>query len=413
MSAPDFSEFPHPDYEQWLRNASRELASGTWSDWQWKNENGFEVDPYPPAVQAIPAASVRRATNEPCSLRHVISETEPAEANRHAKALLATGADALTFTAPFTSESAFETAVAGIQLEILDVVFTAGPDAVQNLRWILNWCQSHHVDSKSLRGGLAANPSGDETFAELLRLCATHFSLFRIWDVSSVDVHEAGGNAVQELVSALALGSDFLHRADEAGFGVDAAAAMLQFRFGISSTYFEQMAKLRTFRFLWSQVAAAFIPSHDCSYFTSVHAETSARQQAAEDPHNNLLRATTQAMSAIIGGADSIYIRPFDAATGTPSRNAERLASNMYHLLMTEAQMNAADPAAGAIYIEQLCARLADEAWTAFLAVEADGGYEQAKERLQREIAEAGAKKQQAERSGEKVIIGVNKYRQS
>lgn len=412
MSAPDFSEFPLPDYAQWRLNAARELASGTWEDWQWKNENGFEVDPFPPAVPVIPAASVRRATQTPCSLRHFIRETAPDAANHHAKNLLAGGADALTFTLPLTTSETFESLVNGIQLEILDVVFTAGPDPAQSLQCILDWCHAHHVDSRSLRGGLITGATGDENFQKLLSLCAAHFSLFRISDVSVTDVHEAGGNAVQELVCALARGSEFLHRAETIDFGVDAASAMLQFRFGVSTSYFEQMAKLRTFRFLWSQVVAAFIPAHDCSYFTSVHAETSARQQAVEDPHNNLLRATTQAMSAIIGGADSISIRPFDAAMGIPSEAAERWASNIYHLLMTEAQLHAPDPAAGALYIEQLCAQLASAAWSDFLAVEAEGGYEQARERLNREIAETGTKKRQAEATGKQVIIGVNKYRQ-
>ncbi|MBL7941895.1 MAG: hypothetical protein JNM00_03975, partial [Flavobacteriales bacterium] len=342
-------------------------------------------------------------------------ESDPALANAHALRLLANGADAITFLAPVNSQNDFERLVLGIQLEILDVEFTAADSGIQLLQWIADWCASHHVDAKALRGGLRhANAEiTDNDYAALLSFASDRFSLFRIWMVNASVVHETGGTTIQEIVTALGLGSEFLHRAEVAGFSVDQSSAMLHFQFGIGTGYFEEMAKLRAFRYLWSEVIAAFIPSHDCSYLTYVTSACSLRNQTTADIHNNLLRTTTEAMSAIIAGTDSILVRAYNQVCGTTDPEGERLAANIYHLLHEESHLIGPDAVSGAHYIEALSSRLAMEAWNEFLALESAGGYFLSESRWSDEIQRAADKRKEKETSGKRVIIGVNKYRQS
>ena len=201
--------------------------------------------------------------------------------------------------------------------------------------------------------------------------------------------HEQGATAVQELAFALAEASDRL----AAGQAVEGLA------FGVGSVYFMEIAKLRAARLLYARVAEAYGVKPE----TRIHAVTAFSNKSIYDPWTNLLRSTTEALSAVLGGADSLRVQ----AAGYPAR----LARNVQLILKEEAHLDkVADPAGGAWFIENLTASLAAEAWKLFQQVEAMGGYAQARAFIDSSIAAAREAKEKEFASRRRVMVGVNNY---
>lgn len=217
-------------------------------------------------------------------------------------------------------------------------------------------------------------------------------------------VHEAGADAIQQLGIALAAGVEKLAQLCE-DRPVDVAAREIQFVFAVGSTYFFEIAKLRAARMLWAQAVRAFSPADLQSCRINLHVRTSRLNKSFCDPCTNVLRVTTEAMSAAIGGCESLTVQPFGFE--------EHLALGVQRVLAEEAHLNAvADPAGGSYYIESLTASLAREAWKLFQRIEAGGGYSQALRAgwLAEEIAKTRAAREKAVSSRRKALVGVNNY---
>lgn len=216
-------------------------------------------------------------------------------------------------------------------------------------------------------------------------------------------IHEQGGTAVQELGYGLAAAVDRLVQLTGEGATVDEAARSIQFVFAAGSNFFFEIAKLRAARLIWARAVAAFQPQAEFSAVARIHVRTALSNKSLYDPYTNLLRATTEALSAVIGGCDSLEVQPF--------RFAGRLAVNLQRILKEEAHMaRVADPAGGSYYVEALTDALAREAWKLFQQVEAEGGYAKAKALIDAAIAAARAAKEKAIASRRKVMVGVNNY---
>jgi methylmalonyl-CoA mutase len=217
-------------------------------------------------------------------------------------------------------------------------------------------------------------------------------------------VHEAGADAVQQLGIALAAGVEKLSHLSE-DRPVDIAARDIQFIFAVGSTYFFEIAKLRAARMLWANAVAAFSPVDKASCRMNLHVRTSRLNKSVCDPYTNVLRVTTEAMSAAIGGCESLTVEPFGFD--------EHLALGVQRVLAEEAHLNVvADPAGGSYYIESLTDSLAREAWKLFQRIEASGGYTQALNAgwLGEEIAGTRAAREKAVSSRRKALVGVNNY---
>ena len=211
--------------------------------------------------------------------------------------------------------------------------------------------------------------------------------------------HEDGATSVQELALAIAEGVDRLACADD----VDKAAGSLTFVFSIGSNYFFEIAKLRAARMLWAQAVSAFGPQDPGSCLLRIHAQTALSNKSIYDPYTNLLRTTTEALSAAIGGCDSLDVRS--------ARFPSRLARNVQLILKEEAHLDAvADPAGGSYYIEALTDAIAREAWSLFLKIEEAGGFSKAASFIDQSIAASRAAKDKAVASRRRVLVGVNNY---
>jgi methylmalonyl-CoA mutase len=228
-------------------------------------------------------------------------------------------------------------------------------------------------------------------------------------DAVRVDLlHDAGATSIQELAYALAEGVDRLDAATADGRPAREAAADLTFVFAVGGLYFLEMAKLRAARLLWAQVVSAFDPgdaSKQAGTPMRLHVRTARQNKSTCDPYSNLLRVTTEAMAAAIGGGQVVTVE----ATGF----APHLAVNVQRILDEEAHLGeVADPAGGSYYVEALTAMLARQAWSLFQEIEAEGGYREAVRtgRLEVAIAAARAEREKAFALRRRTLVGVNNY---
>jgi methylmalonyl-CoA mutase len=217
-------------------------------------------------------------------------------------------------------------------------------------------------------------------------------------------VHEAGAHAVLELGIALAAGVERLAELSE-DRPVDVAAREIEFVFAVGSTFFFEIAKLRAARMAWAQAVAAFSPRDQDSCRMRLHVRTSRINKSVCDPYTNLLRVTTEAMSAAMGGCETLHVEPFGFDA--------HLAINLQRIVAQEAHLSAvADPAAGSYYIEALTDALMREAWKLFQRIEGDGGYKRAlaSGSLAATIAQTRAAREKAVSSRRRTLVGVNNY---
>jgi len=225
-------------------------------------------------------------------------------------------------------------------------------------------------------------------------------------------VHEAGGTETQEIAAALASGIFYLRALNEAGLGIDDAAASFGFALSIGPDVLIETAKLRALRLCWARVteASGAAPETRAAH---IHAFTSRRMMTRVDAHTNILRVTTSAFAAAIGGADVITTLPFTDALGLPTPFARRLARNTQHVLLDECRLgHVADPAGGAWFVEKLTRELAELAWAKMQAIEASGGIVEAltSGTLQKEIATSRTKRQAAFARRKETITGVTDF---
>jgi methylmalonyl-CoA mutase len=223
-------------------------------------------------------------------------------------------------------------------------------------------------------------------------------------DAIRVDaIHEQGGTIVQELGYGIALGVEKLMEHLGTNGNVDDVAKGIRFVFAIGSNYFFEIAKLRAARLLWAHAVSAFQPRDESSCLMKIHACTALSNKSIYDPFANVLRATTEAMAAVIGGCDSLEIRPFCFAG--------RLGMNIRRLIKEESRLDdIVDPAGGSYYVEWLTDALARKGWELFQQVEAEGGYTKAKGSIDRALAESRVAKDKAISSRRRTLVGVNNY---
>jgi methylmalonyl-CoA mutase len=217
-------------------------------------------------------------------------------------------------------------------------------------------------------------------------------------------LHEAGAHAIQELGYALAAGVERLAELTAAE-PVEQAVAKIEFVFAVGPSYFIEIAKLRAARLLWAQAVSAFGPKDPAAVKVKIHVRTPQRNKSEYDRYTNLLRVTTEALSAVLGGCDRLTVEPsgFDA----------HLALNVQRLLKEESHLDAvADPAGGSYYIEALTDALASAAWKLFQAVEAEGGYKKALAAgtIAKAVEASRAARDKAYSSRRRALVGVNNF---
>ncbi|AJC83708.1 methylmalonyl-CoA mutase (plasmid) [Rhizobium etli bv. phaseoli str. IE4803] len=250
--------------------------------------------------------------------------------------------------------------------------------------------------------------------ADIIEYTAREMPKFNSISISGYHMQEAGATLVQELAFTLADGREYVRAAIAKGLNVDDFAGRLSFFFAIGMNFFMEAAKLRAARLLWSRIMEEFQPNKAASLMLRTHCQTSGVSLQEQDPYNNIIRTAFEAMSAVLGGTQSLHTNSFDEAIALPTEFSARIARNTQLILSHETGVTkVVDPLAGSYYVESLTQELADKAWALIEEVEALGGMTKAvNDGLpKRMIEEAAARRQAAVDKGEEVIVGVNRYR--
>ena len=250
--------------------------------------------------------------------------------------------------------------------------------------------------------------------ADIIEYTSSNMPKFNSISISGYHMQEAGANLVQELAYTLADGKEYVKTAMARGMDIDQFAPRLSFFFAIGMNFFMEAAKLRAARLLWHRIMEELGAKTPKSKMLRTHCQTSGVSLQEQDPYNNVVRTAYEAMSAVLGGTQSLHTNALDEAIALPTEFAARIARNTQLILQEETGVtNVVDPLAGSYYVEKLTSDLAEAAWKLIEEVDDMGGMTKAVASglPKLRIEETAARRQADIDRGDQVIVGVNKYR--
>ena len=437
-----FTEFPSVPTEKWGEVITADLKGADYErKLVWKTGEGFNVRPYYraenlegikflgsqagefPYVRGTPAHNRWR-------VHQTVSVVCPKEANAEALKILNAGVDSLGFCIASADFSAadLDTLLKDICIEAVEITF-CGEKTAHVAELVLAKVEKEGIAKEDVRiafcidplvKGLSSkddfcSPNGEKCIARIVELIhkTKEYRHVRIVTVAGQTFGNSGSTIVEELAFTLSAGHDYLVRLMDAGLDVDQAARKLRFSFSVSSNYFMEIAKFRAARMLWANIVKGYGPAKNCACKMHIHAETSRWNQTVYDPYVNMLRGTTEAMSATIAGVHSLEVTPFDTSFENPTEFSKRIARNVELLLKNESHFDqVVDPAGGSYYVENLTQSIAAEAWKLFLEIEQKGGYTEAYKAglvVERIKASAAAKDKNIA-TRRQTLLGANQY---
>ena len=437
-----FTEFPPVPTEKWEEVITADLKGADYErKLVWKTGEGFNVRPYYRAENLegikflgsqageFPYVRGTRAHNR-WRVHQTVSVVCPKEANAEALKILNAGVDSLgfciaseAFTAADLDTLLGEICIPAVQLtfcgqktaDVAELVLAKIEKegiAKEDVR--IAFCIDPLVKGLSTKGDFCS-PNGEKCFARVAELIhkTKEYKHIRVVTVSGQIFGNSGSTIVEELAFVLSAGHDYLVRLTDAGLTIEEAARKLRFSFSVSSNYFMEIAKFRAARMLWANIVKGYNPEKNCACKMQIHAETSKWNQTVYDPYVNMLRGTTEAMSAAIGGVYSLEVTPFDASFENPTEFSKRIARNVELLLKHESHFDqVVDPAGGSYYIENLTQSIAAEAWKLFLEIEEKGGYTEAYKAgfIAERIKASAAAKDKNIATRRQILLGANQY---
>lgn len=438
-----FEQFPPVTTEKWMEKITADLKGADFSKkLVWRTKEGFEVMPFYRQenldnlrfTNALPGdfpfvRGSRRSGNE-WLVRQDINVTDYTTANKKALDILMKGVTSLGFIIedPETiSDQNILALLKGIHCEIVELNFSTAGKAKELISSLRSAMNASGTDLSKLRGSITADPLGrllangtlcvtvDEGLDYLTAVFKETSDMpgMKVLQVNGSLFSNAGAGIVMELAYSLSLGNEYMAALTSRGLSADAAASKIKFSFGIGSDFFLESAKLRSARMLWALIVRGYKPASETSEVMSVHSVTGRWNKTLYDPYVNMLRTQTEAMSAVVGGADSITVEPFNVVFGTPDDFSERIARNQQLLLMEESHLDkVADPGAGSYFIENLTQLIAQNAWNLFLEVEDHGGFlaEMKKGRIQKSIADTATSRIADISRRKEVLLGTNQF---
>lgn len=438
-----FEEFPSVSTQQWMDKVTVDLKGADFNRrLVWKTNEGIDVQPFYREedleklgyLNSLPGEfpytrGNKKNTNE-WLVRQSIQVNDLAEANKKALTYLMKGVNSLAFVFnKITEITVADMAVLlnGISLDAIEVNFAGNCCSPRLAEAFTGYVKQGNWDFKSIRASVEFDPFGKYALIGKFKKGQEHvvenatkmiqstgeLSKFRTIAVNGKNFSKAGSSIVQELSYSLAQGAEYLTTLTEQGLEIDAVAKKIKFNLSISANYFLEIAKLRAGRMLWAQIVKAYGPKFDCSCKMIVHAETGSWNKTVYDPYVNALRTQTEAMSASLGGVDSMTVLPFNAIYEDSTEFSDRIARNQQLLLKEEVNFDKiADPGAGSYYIEELTASIADQAWKLFLQVQEKGGFLAALREgfIQAEIKKMAAKRDMNIATRRENLLGTNQF---
>lgn len=420
-----FEEFSSVSLKQWEEKISNDLKGKSISELEWTNLDNISLVPYVNKEnsknysdsETEMKSKPNTKTNE-WNINRFIKITTDKEANKQAVKALAEGVNSITFRGDNIN---LELLLKDIMIEIIAVHFIVR-NPVQLITDLKKLCLDRSITFIDIEGSISFDYLGNyarkgtwltskeqiksdliNTFeaakeADIKTICASN-SYFQ----------KSGATVSQQIGIALAQGTEYLNLLTP-HFEVDELSKKMQFEIAIGNNYFLEIAKLRTFRMLWAKVLIAFGGTETT---TTVNTSTSTLFWSDKQSKNNMLRATSQAMSAILGGCDMLTISTFDTVSDKKETYSERIAANVQLILKEESYFDkVVDPANGSYFIENLTEELAEKSWSVFQEIEKKGGYIDGLESnyIQEKVFESGEKLMELYNQGKTTLVGVNKY---
>jgi len=457
----------HPDLQQWKEMTSKKLKGKTLEDLDWHTPEGMTVKPLYtaedleglPQVNSLPGMPpyVRGPyptmySMRPWTIRQYAGFSTAEESNAFYRRNLAAGQKGLSVAFDLATHRGYDSdhpRVAGdigkagvavdsvedmkilfdqIPLDQMTVSMTMNGAVLPILAGYIVAAEEQGVSQDQLAGTIQNDilkeyltrntyiyppePSM-RIVSDIIAYCSENMPRYNTISISGYHMMEAGADSVLQCAFTLADGLEYVRAALNAGLGIDQFAPRLSFFFGIGMNFFMEIAMLRAARFLWHRLISQFNPQDPRSTMLRTHCQTSGWSLTAQDPYNNIIRTTLECLSAVLGGTQSLHTNSFDEAIGLPTDFSARIARNTQLIVQEESQIcRAIDPLAGAYHVENLTAKIIEEAQKIIDEVEALGGMAKAigTGMPKMRIEEAAARRQARIDQGKDTIVGVNKY---
>ena len=398
-----FTEFPPISTEEWEATINKDLKGADYEKkLVWRTDEGFNVRPYYRAENLndlqyldtlpgeFPYTRGTKADNNRWEIVQEVEEADPAKANAIAVDALGRGATTIAFNSSRVENAdALETLLADIDLQQTGVQFNHVKSYLDLATLLTDYIHKHNIDPEKVSGSINFDPltyrlkhnkfyhSEQEDMmqaVELIKKMETKRE-FKLINVNGITLHNAGATIVQELGYTLALANEYIAFCTEHGIEPAKVASRIQLTLSVGSNYFMEIAKLRAARLLWSTMVEQYKPECPCAYKVRINTVASTWNKTTFDPYVNMLRSTTEGMSAVIGGTDALSLQPFDVTYKESDEFSRRIARNVQVLLKEESFFDrVVDPAAGSYYIETLTNSIAEQVWKLFQEVESAGG---------------------------------------
>lgn len=434
------ADFPAISTQEWKDKIIADLKGADFDKkLVWRTPEGFNVMPFyrqedieglqtkDSAPGKFPYVRGTKLHNN-WLVRQDIDAKDAAKANAKALDVLNKGVNSLGFKLNKAELSAayIQTLLEGIYPECVELNFTVCVSkSVELVNLLADYFKAKGYDLNKVCGSINCDPinrmlkKGKQlqasAVAEIIKNVYEAGKLlpnYTVVAVNSLSLTNAGAYCSQELAYAMAWGSQYMQMLTDAGVDANEAAAAIKFNFGVGGNYFMEIAKFRAARWLWAEILKAFGCAEENAKI-KMHAETSTFNLTVFDAHVNMLRTQTEAMSATLGGVDSLTVSPFDVTYKESDDFSERIARNQQLLLLEESHFNkVVDPAAGSYYLENLTAQLAEQAWKIFLEVEDNGGFFKAVENgtVQAAMQATSEKRLKDVASRKEILLGTNQF---
>ena len=442
---PLFSEFPSVSTTEWEEKINIDLKGADYEKKLiWKTIEGLNIKPYyrkenlegiKSVINSLPNEFPYLRGNKNDNdwlIRQNVYVDDVEEANNTALNVIKRGAESIAFIIPESTkidEIKLEVLLSNFPFEAIELNFSHGRNTKKLLLSFIEFCKAKKLNSEKIKGSFDFDPLGyttitgqcyDEDLCKGMSISKSVFENaknilpgFQFISVNGKYFNNAGASVVQELAFSLLQANDYLTFSDEENISVNDLSPKIKFNFAVGSSYFMEIAKLRAARFLWAKIVEAHKPCCTEKGKMFIHSETSEWNKTIYDPYVNMLRTTTEAMSATIGGTDSLTVLPFNSTYKKSDEFSERIARNQQIILKEESYFDkVTDPSAGSYYIENLTSSIIDEVWKIFLKIEDMGGYLEAFKKgfIQDSITEIAQKRDMNIALRKDVLLGTNQY---
>ena len=437
-----FTEFPPVSTEKWEEVINKDLKGADYEKkLVWKTIEGFKVKPYYRAEDLEnleyldsnpgqePYTRGKHTDNNVWDIRQDINVNDVQQANAIALEAVKRGATSLGLCAcEADTKEKMQQLLKGINLEAVKINFLCAKNMLETLKLFVEVINANGFDAKKVAGSTnydmfshallhgeyrESEAASFATAKALVEYAKANLPLFRVLTINGRHIHNAGSNIVQELGFSLAAANEMIAQLTDMGCKMEQVASSITLSFATGSNYFMEIAKVRAARLLWSKIVEQYHPSCGCAFKVFIHTTSSNWNKSIYDPYVNMLRTTTETMSAAIAGADAISVAPFDSAFKDADEFSYRIARNQQLLLKEESYLDKiVDPAAGSYYIENLTNSIAQYAWENFLAVESKGGFAKAiaEGYIQDEVAKVAQQRDMDIATRKTTILGTNQY---